>query len=86
MFQISAGSNGAAVVSSTVTGVKGGTLTYTYATGVGATVANAPLTVEFTPCIPASAPNTAIVVSLPSLGAGNTNAAVTAGGYMRPWP
>ena len=86
-FEItSSGSTGAAVVSGTVTGVAGGTMTFTYTTVAGATLANAPLVVPFTPCVPASAPNTAIAVSLPSLGAGNTNATVSAQGYRTVWP
>lgn len=68
MFQVtSGGSNTTAIVNLTVTGTTGGTLTYSYATVTGVTLANAPLDVEFTPCMPASAPNTAIAVSLPSL-------------------
>jgi hypothetical protein len=66
MFQVtSGGSNTTAIVNLTVTGTTGGTLTYSYATVTGVTLANAPLNVEFTPCMPASAPNTAIAVSLP---------------------
>ena len=82
-FQItSSGSTGAAVVSPTVTGIKGGTMTFTYTTVAGATLANAPLTVAFSPCLPATGPNVAIAVALPSLGAGNTNATVSAQGYQ----
>lgn len=78
----SAGSTAAAVVAPTVTNVVGGTQTYEYATVAGATLANAPLIVPFSPCLPASAVNTSIAVSLPSLGAGNTNASVNAWGYQ----
>jgi hypothetical protein len=78
----SSGSTAAAVVSPTVTGVKGGTMTYTYTTVAGATLANNPLIVTFAPCVPATAPNVAIVVSMPSLGAGSTNAAVVANGFQ----
>lgn len=81
-FEItSAGSTAALVVVATVTG-PAVTLSYVYTTVAGVTLANAPLAVEFPKPIPASAPNTAIVVSLPSLGAGNTNAAVSAHGYQ----
>src|SRR6266567_4522675 len=80
----SAGSTAAAVVSPTVANVITGTLTFTYTTVAGVTLANAPLIVPFTTrCIPANAPNTAIVVSVPSLGAGNTNTTVSAWGYQR---
>lgn len=79
----SAGSTGAAIVSPTVTGVITGTMTFTYATVAGVTLGNQPLIVPFTPCVSANAPNTAIVVSMPTLGTGNTNATVSAWGYQR---
>lgn len=78
----SSGSTGAAVVNPTVTGLSNGTLTYVYGTVAGATLANQSLIVNFPVCAAASAPNTTIVVTLPALGAGNTNAAVTAKGYQ----
>jgi hypothetical protein len=76
----SSGSTAALVVQPTVTGLNGGTLTYTYASVAGATLANAPLVVTFPTCMPSSAPNTAIVVTVPSLGAGNTSTTVNAWG------
>lgn len=79
----SSGSTAAAVVNGTISNVIGGTMTFTYASVAGATLANAPLVVPFSPCIPAATPNTTIAVSLPSLGAGNTNASVNAWGYQR---
>lgn len=83
-FQItSTGSTAAAVVTVTITGVLGGTISYTYASVAGVTLANQPLTVQFVPPLPASAANTAIVVSMPSLGAGNTNTTVNAQGYRK---
>lgn len=82
-FEItSSGSTAAGVVTGTITGVVGGPLHFTYTTVAGATLGNAPLIVAFPSPIPASAPNTAIVVSLPSLGAGNTNTTVTAHGVQ----
>lgn len=78
----SAGSTAAAVVTPTIVGTITGTLNFTYATVAGATLANAPYIVKFAPCVPASAVNTAIVVTLPALGAGNTNATVNAHGYQ----
>lgn len=77
----SSGSTGALVVSPTVTGLNGGTLTFTYTSIAGVALANAPLVVPFSPCQPATAQNVAIVVSMPSLGTGNTNATVNAWGY-----
>lgn len=47
----------------------------------GATLGVTPIFLEFNPSIPASAANTSIVLTLPSLGAGNTNASVSAWGY-----
>jgi hypothetical protein len=78
----SSGSTGALVVSPTATNLVGGTATFTYTSIAGVTLANAPLVVNFTPCVPANAVNTTIPVSLPSLGAGNTNATVNAWGYQ----
>jgi hypothetical protein len=81
-FTITAGgSTGAALVSATLTGLLGGTATYTYATPAGATVGATPLTVKFGIPVPASAANTAITLTLPALGAGNTNAAVSIQGF-----
>jgi hypothetical protein len=74
---------GDAAVSPTVTNLTGGTMTFTYASVAGVTLANPSLVVPFTPCIPANAPNTAIPVSVPSLGAGNTNTTASAWGYQR---
>jgi hypothetical protein len=79
----SAGSTAAAVVSPTVTSVITSTMTFTYTTVAGATLANAPLVVPFNPCISAATPNTTIPVSVPSLGAGNTNTTVNAWGFQR---
>lgn len=79
----SSGSTGALAVSPTVTGTVTGTMTFTYTSVAGATLPNAPLVVPFRDCISASAPNTAIVVSMPTLGAGNTNTTVNAWGYQR---
>ena len=77
----STGSTAAAVVNATITGVVGGTITLPRATVAGATLQNADFDADFQPGLPASAPGTAIVVTLPSLGAGNTNAGVFAYGY-----
>lgn len=78
----SAGSTAAAVVSPTVTNTITGTLTFTYVSVAGATLANQSLIVPFNPCVPANAANTTIPVSLPSLGAGNTNTTVNAWGFQ----
>lgn len=58
-------------------------LTYNLAVPAGVT-AGVSLMVEFTEPIPASAQDVAIVVNVPSLGAGNTNSAVVAHGFQAP--
>jgi hypothetical protein len=72
-------------VTVTVTGTLGGTLSYTYTAAVGVLVGNNPLVVEFNPPLQASGLNTAITVSCPSLGAGNTNNTVNVHGYQVPY-
>lgn len=79
----STGSTAAAVVAPTITGLTGGTHTFAYASVAGATLNNPFVSVRYDLCIPASAAGTNIVVTLPALGAGNTNATVTAWGYIR---
>lgn len=77
-----AGATAALPVTVTVTGTITGTLSYTYVAVAGAQLANTPLHVRFDPPIPASATNTTIVVSCPTLGAGNTHNAAVAHGYQ----
>lgn len=77
----SSGATAAAVVNPTVTGLMSTTHTYVYTTVAGAALKNDALIVTFSPCVPASADGVAIAVTLPALGAGNTNAAVNAWGY-----
>ncbi len=76
------GATAAAVVNLTVTNGVSGTMTYTFGAQAGAGVPTPPLVVQFNPCVPANAINTTIVVSMPSLGTGNTNAAVNAWGFQ----
>lgn len=74
----SGGTTAALVGNATVTGTIGGTLNFAYvdvATGQGV------LGVAFPQCIPGTAVNTAIVVTMPAGGAG-TVAAVSAWGYQ----
>lgn len=81
-FEMTAsGATAALVVSPTVVGLLGGTATYTFVYPAGATAQATPLIVEFPVPIPASAVNTAIVVTLPASGAGGTNATVVAHGF-----
>lgn len=77
------GSTAAALVTCTLTGVLGGTKSYTYGFTLGATLYNLPLVVEFAPPLPASAVNTPIVASCPAGGAGNTNTTMVAHGLYQ---
>lgn len=84
-FSVSgAGATAGAAVSVTVTGVLGGPLSFTYVFASGAAVANQPLGQTFDPPLAASGPNTAITVSCPAGGAGNTNNTTTVWGYDAP--
>lgn len=76
-----AGATGASVIAVTITGLLNGTRTYYLVIPAGATTSITPLIIQFTRPLPASAVNTAIVVNVPSFGAGNTNAAVVAHGF-----
>lgn len=78
-----AGATAASVIAVTVTGVIGGTQTYNLAVPAGATVAVPQMTVNFPLPLAASSTNVNIVVSAASFGAGNTNAAVVAYGYIK---
>lgn len=68
----------------TVTGTVTGTLNFGYTTlAAAATVPDRPAADKvFSPCVPGSAINTAVVVNGPALGAGATLATVTAWGYQ----
>lgn len=66
----------------TVTNTIGGTLSYVYSAVAGILLANQMMNITFPYPIPASATNTAIVVSCPALGLGNANNAVVAYGYQ----
>lgn len=82
-FQCTAsGATAALVVTATVVGTITGTMRYTFTAPAGAAVAAQPLIVTFGSPVPASAVNTNIVVTLPALGAGNTNATCSAQGFL----
>jgi len=76
-----AGATAASVVVATITGLIGGTMSFVVTVPAGATTAITPLAVTFPIPVAAAAPLTAITLTLPSLGAGNTNAAVTMTGF-----
>lgn len=78
----SGGATAAALVDATIVGLLGGTITLTYGAVAGAALKNPDLVIAFDPPLPASAVNTAIVLSMPSLGAGNLKANATAHGYV----
>jgi hypothetical protein len=77
-----AGATAAGSVLATVVGAAGGTLSFVVPVPEGADIGIAPLLVQFNPPLAASALNTAIVVTLPAAGTGNTQAAATAWGYQ----
>lgn len=82
-FQCTAsGATTGLAVNLTVVGVITGTMTYTFVFPAGVLVAATPLNVSFPTPIQASATNTAIVVTLPAGGTGNTNAACSAQGFQ----
>jgi len=77
------GATAASVVQLTVAGVLGGTQTYIVPVPAGVTVSIQPLVVQFPEPIQAAAKNTAITVSVPTFGSGNTNVAISMYGYRR---
>lgn len=82
-FQVTAsGATTGLPVSVTLAGILGGTLTYTFVFPAGVLVPATPLTVSFPAPIPASAVNTAITLTCPSGGSGNTNATANIQGYV----
>ncbi len=68
------------VTVATLTG--GGTLSYSYLFQTGATAVNTPLTVNYSPCLAANTPNTAITVTIPG-AAGNTATQINASGFQQ---
>jgi len=84
-FSVSAlGATAGSTQTLTIAGLAGGsrTLLVLVPAGVGLPVNPFPLIEKFDPPLAASAPNTAITVTLPALGAGNTNAMVNAEGFQ----
>ncbi len=82
-FQVyGSGATAALAVDVTITGLAGGTLTYTYGFVAGVLLANTPINVQFNPPLPASAVNTAITVSCPTGGSGAAHNTVNAQGFV----
>ena len=67
----------------TITGLAGGTLTYTLTSVTGTTSSNTNLIRTFDKPLPASGVNVAIVVSCAALGAGSTNNVTNAFAYVK---
>lgn len=76
-----AGSTAGAAVSVTLTGLAEGTKTFTFTAPVGVLVAAYPINLSFPACKAASAVNTAITLTVPATGSGNTNTTANIGGY-----
>ena len=74
------GATAASVIAVTVSGI-GVTMTFRFDVPIGAVVNSTRLLVTLPRPIPASADNTAIVVNVPSFGAGNTAADASAWGF-----
>lgn len=77
------GATAASVKTATLAGLLGGTQSFTITVPAGATIAGQPFTLMFDPPFPASGTNTAITLTLPALGAGNTNATVNIRGFQK---
>lgn len=76
------GATAASVIQCTVSNILGGTLTYSVPIAAGATASITPVSVRFPEPLQSSAVNTAIAVSCPSFGSGNTSATVNAYGFV----
>ena len=82
-FEITgAGATAASVIVVTLATLQGGvTFSYDIVVPAGLTTSITPLIVEFNPAIAATAVNTAITLTVPSFGAGNTNSAAVLHGW-----
>jgi hypothetical protein len=77
------GATAASVQTVTITGLAVGTLTYSYAIGNSVNTDLPHLIEYFNPPLPASATNTAIVVTCTAAGTGNTQQCVAAWGFQQ---
>jgi len=80
------GATAASIIEVSVTGLAGGTIKYELNILAGVTGpmnAQGGFSVRFPEPLPGSALNTAITVSCPSFGSGNTNASVVAYGFYK---
>lgn len=76
------GATAGSIIDVVVGGIGGANLHYAFAVPTGATLGAAPLIVTFATPLQASAPNTAIVLAVPSFGAGNTESAAVIHGFV----
>lgn len=76
------GATAASLSVATLAGLSGGTLSYVVAAVIGATLGNLPICIEFDPPLPANDANTAVTLTVPALGAGNTNSVANIHGYV----
>lgn len=77
------GATAGLAVAPTITGLLGGAATYSFNFPTGALIGAQPLVLNFNPCFPASATNTAISAALPAGGSGNTQASANIYGYYK---
>jgi hypothetical protein len=79
--EIDAAATAGVVVAASITGTKGGTLNFLEGVSTLASAGNGRNIYTFNPCIPASAPNTAIVINAGAAGTAGI-AAISAWGYL----
>ncbi len=89
-FHVTAGgATAASMINVTVTGLQAGTLAYEVLVPAGTGNTNSSVLnfeVKLPIDLPTNAVNSAVTISVPSPGAGNTNVAVVAYGFSRPEP
>ena len=78
-----AGATGTSNIIITLTGLLGGTRSYILVIPAGVNAFVAPLIVAFPTPLPGSAVNTAITVTSPSFGAGNTHSCANIHGFVK---
>lgn len=82
-FQVTGGgATAASIITITVTGLVGVDQLYRLAIPAGVTLGVVPLLVTFATPIPASGPDTDVVINVDAFGTGNTDASVAAQGYQ----
>lgn len=76
------GATAASNVVATITGLLGGTISFIVAVPAGVNTQVSPIILQFQRPLPASAVNTAITLTVPALGAGNTHCVANIHGYI----